>query len=85
VTDLRDRIADAIAEWHHDWDKATFLEAADAVIAVLPDTCDASANALGGEPVGPCILRHGHDGPVHQDATGAKWWPRTDPRLHLDA
>lgn len=41
-------------------------------------TCDASHTAgLAGGHLGPCILRHGHDGPVHQDARGATWW--TDP------
>jgi hypothetical protein len=24
-------------------------------------------------PLGPCVLRHQHDGPVHQDADGARW------------
>lgn len=37
--------------------------------------CGASLGTGLGEPLGPCILRHGHDGPVHQDADGAKWWP----------
>ncbi len=52
-------------------------------LAAQPDTCGASMYALGGDPVGPCILRASHDGPVHQDATGAKWWPHTDPALIL--
>ena len=26
---------------------------------------------------GPCVLRAGHDGPVHEDANGVQW---TDPR-----
>lgn len=38
-------------------------------------TCDASMPGLDGQPVGPCVLRHGHDGPVHQAANGATWWP----------
>lgn len=38
--------------------------------------CGASTPDLGvGTPMGPCVLRHGHDGPVHQAASGAKWWP----------
>ncbi|MFF8980204.1 hypothetical protein ACF08A_25755 [Streptomyces cellulosae] len=38
-------------------------------------TCDAS-HATGfaeGGVLGPCILRHGHDGPLHKDARGATW------------
>lgn len=44
-----------------------------------PEQCGASARIqIGPMPyIGPCILRHGHDGPVHQDAAGAQW---TDPR-----
>jgi hypothetical protein len=41
-----------------------------------PGTCDASLDPGVGDPIGPCVLRHGHDGPVHQDARGARWWPR---------
>ncbi|MEE4546477.1 hypothetical protein V2S66_31495 [Streptomyces sp. V4-01] len=37
--------------------------------------CAASMPGVGGEPIGPCVLRAGHDGPVHQTATGARWWP----------
>jgi hypothetical protein len=37
--------------------------------------CGASMPGYGAEPIGPCVLRHGHDGPVHQAASGAKWWP----------
>lgn len=38
-------------------------------------TCDASASTgLTSGPIGPCILRRDHDGPVHQAADGAKWW-----------
>ncbi|MFC9429286.1 hypothetical protein [Streptomyces sp. NPDC056987] len=37
-------------------------------------TCDASvAGLIGAKPLGPCVLRHQHDGPVHQDSTGATW------------
>ncbi|HEX5568540.1 MAG TPA: hypothetical protein VFY14_16720 [Streptomyces sp.] len=43
------------------------------------EQCGASARIqIGPMPyIGPCVLRHGHDGPVHQDAAGAQW---TDPR-----
>lgn len=34
--------------------------------------CGASA-ADAHDPLGPCILRAGHDGPVHLDAEGTKW------------
>ncbi len=40
-----------------------------------PDTCDASAPGAYGELTGPCILRRGHDGPVHKDADGCRWAP----------
>jgi hypothetical protein len=51
--------------------------------------CGASMTGLGADPIGPCVLRAGHDGPVHQAANGAKWWPEqtltvrdlTPPRL----
>jgi hypothetical protein len=36
-------------------------------------TCDASTLGIGGAVIGPCILRHQHDGPVHQDANGTQW------------
>lgn len=36
-------------------------------------TCDASIIGATGALLGPCVLRHRHDGPVHQDATGARW------------
>lgn len=40
-------------------------------------TCDAS-HVYGRGPsaavFGPCILRHGHDGPLHRDAHGRTWW-----------
>lgn len=44
--------------------------------------CGASAPGVGREPLGPCVLRHGHDGPVHQGADGAKWWPRVGGIVH---
>lgn len=34
--------------------------------------CSASTRTEFGA-LGPCILRYDHDGPVHQDATGATW------------
>jgi hypothetical protein len=44
----------------------------------ISTTCGASrTNALG--PLGPCVLRHRHDGPVHQDARGATWWTDRTP------
>jgi hypothetical protein len=36
--------------------------------------CGASAPGVGREPLGPCVLRAGHDGHVHQGTDGAKWW-----------
>jgi hypothetical protein len=51
----------------HDWRHAA--------PAVQPGTCDASTPSAVGDPLGPCVLRYGHDGPVHQTAGGAKWWP----------
>lgn len=36
-------------------------------------TCDASTAGIDGALLGPCVLRHGHDGPVHKDAEGARW------------
>lgn len=35
-------------------------------------TCDASLVGSAGD-MGPCILRHHHDGPIHQDTHGATW------------
>ncbi|MEC3993985.1 hypothetical protein VSR01_10690 [Actinacidiphila sp. DG2A-62] len=34
--------------------------------------CGASMPDAGGEPIGPCILRADHDGPVHQAAMPVK-------------
>ncbi|MFG2515988.1 hypothetical protein [Streptomyces sp. NPDC048584] len=42
-------------------------------------TCDASIDTGFTNPAGPCILRAGHDGPVHQDAAGATWWISPPP------
>lgn len=39
-----------------------------------PFTCDASTTT-GLGAVGPCVLRLGHDGPIHEDRAGARWWP----------
>jgi hypothetical protein len=49
-----------------------------------PSTCDASQLTPFGK-VGPCILRHQHDGPVHRDRDGGEWWPSevAEPRSHL--
>lgn len=38
--------------------------------------CSASAESAFGHPLGPCILRYQHDGPVHQDTEGASWAQR---------
>ncbi len=43
-------------------------------------TCDASHDSGFTNPLGPCILRHGHDGPLHQDANGATWLLFPTPR-----
>jgi hypothetical protein len=45
--------------------------------------CAASMPGLGGEPIGPCVLRADHDGPVHQAATGARWWPTDDALITI--
>jgi hypothetical protein len=49
-----------------------------------PITCDASQLTPFGK-VGPCVLRHQHDGPVHRDRDGGEWWPSelAEPRGHL--
>lgn len=36
-------------------------------------TCDASTVGVGDVLLGPCVLRFRHEGPVHQDAAGARW------------
>ncbi|RCH70498.1 hypothetical protein DT019_03135 [Streptomyces sp. SDr-06] len=41
--------------------------------AAQPPPCGASDLGAMRQPLGPCILRHQHDGPVHQDANGATW------------
>lgn len=43
-------------------------------LPLLVATCDASMLGFNGAPVGPCLLRHEHDGPVHKDASGHTWW-----------
>lgn len=42
--------------------------------------CGASILGGGNQPLGPCVLRATHVGPVHQDASGVIWWP-TDAEL----
>lgn len=55
---------------------STLLERTPAREAAAGGTCDASLSDTGFvSPLGPCILRHGHDGPVHKDASGSTWWP----------
>lgn len=41
-------------------------------------TCDASHTTSIGS-LGPCVLRHRHDGPLHKDANGATWWAHHTP------
>lgn len=40
VPGLRDLVAGAVREWHGDWNKATFAEAADAILAVVQPHLD---------------------------------------------
>lgn len=42
-------------------------------------TCDASLDSGFTNPLGPCVLRHRHDGPLHKDASGATWWAHHTP------
>lgn len=46
--------------------------------------CAASMSGIGGQPIGPCVLRAGHDGPVHQAANGARWWSATAPAIETE-
>ncbi|WP_119728355.1 hypothetical protein [Thermomonospora amylolytica] len=39
----------------------------------LTAICGASTTGLTAGPIGPCILRAGHDGPIHQAADGVRW------------
>jgi hypothetical protein len=45
----------------------------------LNEICGASTVGIlaDGMPLGPCMLRANHDGPLHQDADGCQW---TDPQ-----
>ncbi|MGW5130380.1 hypothetical protein [Streptomyces sp. NPDC004135] len=36
-------------------------------------TCDASTLGVGSRHLGPCVLRDGHDGPVHRGPEGETW------------
>jgi hypothetical protein len=36
-------------------------------------TCDASTLGIGNRHLGPCVLRDGHDGPVHRGPEGETW------------
>lgn len=64
-------------------------ERAGTVGAALERTCDASQAidldlAAGPSAFGPCVLRNGHDGPVHKDGNGKEWWPTaTGPHHYL--
>lgn len=44
-----------------------------ALTAHPSQTCDASVIGLMDTPVGPCVLRYQHDGPVCQAADGTRW------------
>jgi hypothetical protein len=37
-------------------------------------TCDASTLGAFDRPLGPCVLRYGHEGPVHRGPAGETWW-----------
>jgi hypothetical protein len=47
----------------------------------LSHLCGASRRGTNGTPIGPCILRDGHHGPVHVDADDVTW---TDPEPLAD-
>ncbi|OII63794.1 hypothetical protein BJP40_02630 [Streptomyces sp. CC53] len=49
-----------------------------APLAGADRACGASTIGFFGTPLGPCALRRGHAGPMHQAANGAAWWPRAD-------
>lgn len=89
--EIRSRLAAALRE--DDYHSCMYQEGidadalADTVLRTLaPElaataTCDASiaeAGFFGNQTLVPCVLRAGHDGPVHQAANGAKWWPNPD-------
>jgi hypothetical protein len=85
----RDALTDA---WEEALDLLTYLtqmrlERGDQVAPdagrELAGTCDASAVidlglANGPSTFGPCVLRRGHDGPVHKAADGTTWCPGTE-------
>lgn len=89
ATGFRDYLVDAAVAWQrhdhnatnydHDFDEAHARIVAGKLIdraiyaSTHPDTCDASVRRPLDRNLGPCILRHQHDGPVHKDATGATW------------
>lgn len=86
MNDLRDRIMLAIrGADSHSCMYGEGIDAgdlADAVMAELGEstaTCDASIPSIGSTPIGPCILRRDHGGPIHKAASGASWWLNTDP------
>ncbi|MCM2427365.1 hypothetical protein [Streptomyces sp. RKAG337] len=47
-------------------------------LPLLVAGCDASMLGVNGKPIGPCVLRHDHAGPVHRAADGTTWWPTPD-------
>ncbi|MFC1410480.1 hypothetical protein ACEZCY_14570 [Streptacidiphilus sp. N1-12] len=84
-TSARERLIEEMtaAEGGFIWTREEATELVDAALvdAILAATlnagltCDAGAAIGLLNPIGPCILRAGHDGPVHVAANGAKWWP----------
>lgn len=45
----------------------------------MRDICGASIRGLFDSPIGPCVLRADHRGPVHQAADGSKWSEAATP------
>lgn len=93
---MRDRIAAALREEdHHSCMHQEGIDAdalADTVLRVVqPEltattTCGesiADTGFFGNQTLGPCILRAGHDGPVHQAANRAKWWSTGDGIVNI--
>ncbi|MGW3410280.1 hypothetical protein [Streptomyces sp. NPDC000888] len=63
------------------WPRLSGKRAArEAAAAEEHGTCDASTLGITDHAaLGPCILRHRHDGPVHKDTNGATWWLNPHP------
>lgn len=61
------------------WAAAAQAEILDGgALPLLVATCDASMLGITGKPIGPCVLRHDHPGPVHRAADETTWWPTPD-------